>query len=116
MDYTEYSFGNGSILSLTDINIPQEVRDYIENICEVNEVIFEMYPHELVKRGMIVSTWCAFDLNDDNIDFQSFNLFEKIQYDVFGQGVTFYDKASDDSPGYMVYKYNADDSVVIIKV
>lgn len=116
MDYAEYSFGDGGKVPLDDINVTQEVRDYIENICEVKEVIFEMYPHELIKRGMIVSTWCGFDLNIDNIDFQSFNLFEKVQYDVFCQGVTFYDKVSDDSPGYMVYRYHAENSVVVIKV
>lgn len=116
MDYAEYSFGNGNKLPLDDINIPQEVRDYIINLCEVNEVIYEIYPPDLIERGMIISTWNEFDLNSDNIEFQSFNLFEKVQFSVFSQGATFYDKVDDNSPGYMVYRYLADNSVVLIKV
>jgi len=115
-DYKEYSFGADRKIPLDDINLPQEVRDYIENLCEVKEVSFEMYPHELLSKGIIISTWCAFDLNIDNIEFRSFNLFEKVQYDVFSQGATFYEKEDENTPGYMVYQYLNDKSVVVIKV
>ncbi len=116
MDYVEYSFMSEGKIPLDDVNLPDEVSDYIKNICEVDEVVYEIYPKELIERGMIVSTWNGFDLNDDNIEFQSFNLFEKIQMDIFSQGVTFYDKSEGDSPGYFVYQYLADSSVIVIKV
>jgi len=116
MDYVEYSFSEGSKVPLDDINLPQEVRDYVDNLCRTTNVIYEMYPQELIEKGIIMATWCGFDLNDDNIEFQSFNLFEKMRFDVFTQGVTFYNKVDDGTPGYMVYQYNADDTVIIIKV
>jgi len=112
----DYSFGDSMEFLPIDINLPQEVQDYIKDYCEVSEIMYEIYPKELIEKNLIMSTWCEFDLNDDNIELKTFNLYKNIQFSVFCQGVTFYNKSEDGSPGYMVYKYLGDNSVILIEV
>jgi hypothetical protein len=116
MEFKKYSFDDRKKVPLEDLNLPIEVRDYVKNLCEVDEVTFERYPKELLERGLILATWCGFDLNDDNIELQTFNLYQQFEYDVFSQGVTFYAVAEEENPAYMVFKYWGDNSTIIVKI
>ncbi len=116
MDYKEYIFNSDKRVPLEDLNLPIEVRDYITNLCEVTEVAYEIYPKELLDKGIIVSVWDGVNSQYDNIESRWFNLYETTQYTVFEMSGTFFDKVEDGSPGYMVYQYKGDNSVIVIKV
>lgn len=116
MEFEKYSFHGEEKVSLDDLNLPQELKDYVTNFYDTDQVSFVTYPKTLIDRNMILATWCGFDLNDDNIEFQTFNMYEQLQFDVFSQGVTFYGKVDETIPGYMVYYYTAEESVIIVKV
>lgn len=109
MEFFELDIENTVEIKLDNLNLPQEVKDYVTNIYESDKVYFHEYPKYLSDVWGYLIPMSIIDDSETEI----FNLFELIGFKVSNNVIVKYDICDKERGGYIVTNY--DEKVLIIK-
>lgn len=104
-----FELNTNSSIKIEDLNVREEVKDYIINIHETEEVYFHEYPKDLKKYwGFVIP--CE---TNNEIESEIFNMYEILGFKIFNNSIAKYELCDESENGYIVM--NKDNKVILIK-